>query len=115
MEFARGHVFTYSPRPGTAAESFPGQVPNHLAKQRNAEMREIVGVSSSRYQEKHFGQVLSVLWETATPLKDGQWQLGGLSDNYLHINTISPSPCYNQIMQVKLIGMERGELLGKII
>ena len=33
MGFAGGHVFTYSPRPGTAAASMPGQVPESLRKE----------------------------------------------------------------------------------
>ena len=37
------------------------------------------------YREKHVGQNLRVLWEKAIPIEEGQWQLSGLSDNYLRV------------------------------
>jgi threonylcarbamoyladenosine tRNA methylthiotransferase MtaB len=36
MDFAGGHAFTYSPRPGTGAARMGGQVPPEIRKERNA-------------------------------------------------------------------------------
>ena len=114
MDFARGHVFTYSARPGTAAAVLPGPVPNNISKQRSTQICEIIRNSSSSYLEKHIGQNISVLWEKASPLVDGQWELSGLSDNYLRVRSNSSSPCQNQIMDVNITGVVHGELIGKI-
>ena len=74
MDFARGHVFTYSARPGTAAAELPDQVPIKISKQRSAQIREILSNSSSKYLEKHIGHNLSVLWEKASPPR--RWTMG---------------------------------------
>ena len=40
MQFAGGHVFNYSARPGTAAERLPGQVPLAVRRQRSQAVRD---------------------------------------------------------------------------
>jgi len=114
MAFSGGHIFTYSARPGTAAIHLPNQVPHSLAKQRSARMREIVQASSSSFLEAQLGQELMALWEKATPINASQWQLRGLTENYLRIRANSPVPCYNKIMRVHIKGIEQGELVGEI-
>ncbi|HES58098.1 MAG TPA: MiaB/RimO family radical SAM methylthiotransferase, partial [Firmicutes bacterium] len=42
MNFAGGHVFTYSARPGTAAARMPDQVPHPQRKTRNARLRAVL-------------------------------------------------------------------------
>lgn len=47
MNFAGGHVFTYSPRPGTGAARMKGQIRSEVRKERNhilhnARVREFV-------------------------------------------------------------------------
>lgn len=114
MAFSGGHIFTYSARPGTAALHLPNQVPHFLAKQRSAHIREIVQASSSSFLEAQLGQEKMALWEKATPINASQWQLGGLTENYLRIRANSPVPCCNKIMRVHIVGFEQGELVGKI-
>ena len=50
IAFAGGHVFTYSPRPGTAAAKMPGQVSPPLRRERNARLRAVIEASASRYR-----------------------------------------------------------------
>lgn len=114
MDFAHGHVFTFSARPGTVAAQLPDQVPHSVSKQRNASIREILQRSSSRYCEAHLGQNLKVLWEKATPIDMDQWELSGLTDNYLRVCASFASPCRNQIMDVKITGLDHCELRGEI-
>lgn len=114
MDFANGHVFTFSPRPGTAAINLPDKIPSKIAKQRNASMRQIFQQSASVYREKHVGLNLRVLWEKAIPIEDGQWQLSGLSDNYLRVRSITTTPCRNQIMNVHINSAEGDGLAGDI-
>jgi threonylcarbamoyladenosine tRNA methylthiotransferase MtaB len=114
MGFAAGHVFTYSPRPGTAAAELPGQVNHAVAKQRSAAMREILQTSAYAYRQGHIGQVLPVLWEKATPTDQHHWELNGLTDNYLRVNANFLSPCHNRIMNVHITGVRQAELVGDI-
>jgi threonylcarbamoyladenosine tRNA methylthiotransferase MtaB len=114
MDFAGGHVFTYSARPGTAAVNLTNKISAPVAKRRNAMMRQIFEHSASDYRVKHLNQDLRVLWEKAIPINDHQWQLSGLSDNYLRVRSISSSPCQNQIMDVHITGIELPSLVGEI-
>ncbi len=114
LNFANGHVFTFSPRPGTAAMNLPDRVPSTIAKQRNARMRQVFKASAAEYNERHVGQKLSVLWEKVAAIGNGQWQLNGLSDNYLRVHTIHSLPCYNQIMTVHINRAEQGGLAGEV-
>jgi threonylcarbamoyladenosine tRNA methylthiotransferase MtaB len=115
MDFANGHVFTYSARPRTVAAQLPDQVLRSISKQRNAMMREIFRESSTSYKERHLGQDIQVLWEKAIPNDGYQWVLSGLTDNYLRVSANSLSPCRNQIMNVHITGMKNGGIMGEII
>jgi threonylcarbamoyladenosine tRNA methylthiotransferase MtaB len=115
MDFAKGHMFTYSARPGTVAAQLPDQVHHSLSKQRNARMRKILQKSSFNYYARHLGQELHVLWEKAAPVDGNHWLLRGLTDNYLRVSASSPSPCCNQISNVLITGIRNSELLGEII
>jgi threonylcarbamoyladenosine tRNA methylthiotransferase MtaB len=114
LNFANGHVFTFSPRPGTAAINLPDKVPSKVAKQRNGRMRQILQQSADNYRQKHVGCNVHVLWEKATPTEEGKWQLSGLSNNYLRVRCISTSPCRNQIMDVHITRVEQDGLAGEI-
>jgi threonylcarbamoyladenosine tRNA methylthiotransferase MtaB len=114
MDFANGHVFTYSARPGTVAAQLPDQISHNIAKQRNARMRGIFLESSSSYQSRQLGRHLRVLWEKATPIDGDQWELSGLTDNYLRVKASSPTPNHNEIMDVLITGINNGDLVGEI-
>lgn len=114
MNFAGGHVFTYSARPGTAAAKMPDQVPHAIRKERNAAMRTIFEQSAANYRSRFVGGSLSVLWESASPLDPELWQMSGLSDNYLRVMAQAPQQLWNQISPVRLTGIAEGGLVGKI-
>jgi threonylcarbamoyladenosine tRNA methylthiotransferase MtaB len=111
--FAAGHVFTYSARPRTAAADFPDQVPHQVAKQRNAQMRAALAESTSAYQANFLGQILPVLWESATALGSETWQLSGLTDNYLRVNVTAPHHIWNRITPVRLTTLGENGLSGQ--
>lgn len=115
MGFAGGHVFTYSPRAGTAATCLDNQIYPRIAKRRNGMMRQVLENSAVDYRVKHLNQDLQVLWEKASPINDHQWQLSGLSDNYLRVHSFSVSACQNQIMDVHITGIEATGLRGEIL
>lgn len=112
MAFSGGHVFTYSPRSGTAAARMAGQVHPSVRRERNARLRETLEKSASRYRARFLQVSLPVLWENATALGPEGWQLSGLSDNYVRVHATTPQNLWNQITDVKLIAMESGALRG---
>lgn len=114
MRFAAGHVFTYSARPGTAAARLPGQVPHAVRKERNARMRAVFKESAQAYQSAFMGQVLPVLWESATALGPDGWEMSGLTDNYLRVRARAPRRLWNQTTPVRLVSLADKGLYGHI-
>ncbi|MCL4823373.1 MAG: MiaB/RimO family radical SAM methylthiotransferase, partial [Anaerolineales bacterium] len=102
MDFAGGHVFTYSPRPGTAAAKMKGQIRPEVRKKRNAILREALEASSKAYRRGFVGRKMSVLWESVVELDEWGWQMEGLTGNYLRVRAASPSPRWNEVDEVEL-------------
>jgi threonylcarbamoyladenosine tRNA methylthiotransferase MtaB len=114
MEFAGGHVFAYSPRPGTAAARMPAQVDSAARKERSAQMRALLAQSEERYRRRFLGQVLPVLWESAAELGPRGWRMNGLSDNFLRVHAYAGERLWNQITPVRLTAIQGGQLYGEI-
>ncbi len=115
MNFAGGHVFNYSARPGTAAARMPGQVAFEARKERSQQMREVLQAAERDYYEKFVGTRAAVLWEAASTLGPDGWHLHGLSDNYLRVTTVHPTRLWNEISQVQISGFSGDELIGDIV
>jgi threonylcarbamoyladenosine tRNA methylthiotransferase MtaB len=115
MEFAAGHVFTFSPRPGTPASRYSAQVPMALRKVRNAQIRSLLADSSARYRQRFLGNEIPVLWEASDSYGPEGWHLQGLSDNYLRISAVTQQHLWNQISIVKLNAVTSEGLDGVIV
>ena len=115
MDFAAGHVFTYSARPGTAAARMPNQVPMAERKRRNAALRDALAASSQRYRERFIGAELGVLWESTDSYGPQGWHLHGLTDNYLRVTVTAPERLWNQISRVRLTALDGDGITGNIV
>ncbi len=115
MHFAGGHVFTYSPRPGTAAARMPDQIPFETRKERTARMRHALAEAERVYRSGFIGAVLPVLWESAARLGPNGWEMSGLTGNYLRVNAAAPLSLWNQITLVRLTGLAEQHLQGSIL
>jgi threonylcarbamoyladenosine tRNA methylthiotransferase MtaB len=113
--FAGGHVFTYSPRPGTAATRLPNQVPYPIRKERNARLRQIIEDSAQTYCSQFLGQKVNVLWENTTAIGPEGWRLSGLTDTFIRIYATSPHPIWNQFTLVRVTGQTEKGLEGEIV
>jgi len=115
IDFAGGHVFKYSARPGTAAARLPGRVHGKIAQERSRMMRDVLQRSANRFCEAHIGAELFVLWESAIQQGDGRWRLHGLSDNYLQISGLAENARCNKIDRVKIQALTSDGLSAEII
>ncbi len=115
MNFAGGHVFTYSEREGTPAAGFNHAVPSSVRRERSAVMRAAFVRSAECYRHLFIGQILPVLWESTTDIGEAGWQLSGLTGNYLRIKASDDEDRWNQISDVEIICPANGELQGRII
>ena len=114
MEFAGGHVFRFSPRPGTPAARYSGIPEIQVTKKRSERIREGFAISQSKYQAQFLNKTLPVLWQEAKNTK-GQWNLSGLSDNYINIQAESKSNLENCISTVMINETRLKSLFGEII
>ena len=112
MNFAGGHVFTYSPRAGTAAALMPNQILPPVKKAHNARMREAFTLASEAYRRAFLGRRLEVLWESAKQKGANNWELQGLTPNYLRVSSIAPANLWNTITPVRLTGITENGMLG---
>jgi len=115
--FSGGHVFTYSPRPGTAAYKMKDRPEPSLAKARNAELRQVFHELGNTYRNQFVGENLDVLWESSEPLENGSWRLSGLTSNYIRVFAQSEVDRWNEVTRVKIAGenAKRNGLDGQII
>ncbi len=111
MDFANTHIFSYSPREGTPAATYPNQVPGDIAKLRYDRLREICDKSAQKYLKAQIGQTLPVLFERRR--KSGE--MTGWSDNYVKVLCTSPDIKPNSLMNIKAETVKDGAIIGSII
>jgi threonylcarbamoyladenosine tRNA methylthiotransferase MtaB len=115
IEFASGHVFSYSTRPGTPAARMKNQVQHKIRKMRNNILREVFSERAIFYRQKFINRTLPVLWESVTQVSDSGWQLEGWSGNYIRVTANAPEPRWNKVDNVKLINLTSEGIQGEIV
>ncbi len=98
MEFARIHVFPYSPRQGTQAARMPQQVETQLKKERSQRMLALAKESAQNFSQQFSDKSMLVLWEKQS--RDGVWS--GHTDNYIKVYTKTSNDLANKLLPVKL-------------
>ena len=93
LPFGLLHVFPYSPRPGTAAATYPGRPPKALAEQRAARLSSLGLAKAEAFARTQLGRTLNVLVE-----EDGS----GWTDNYLHVTLPGVQIPRNTIVPVRI-------------
>jgi threonylcarbamoyladenosine tRNA methylthiotransferase MtaB len=114
MDFAGGHVFTYSPRPGTAAAHMPNQVVHEIRRERNAILHTVFDESAAVYRAQFVGRTLPVLWEASAERNAQGWCMEGLTGNYVRVTAVAPEPRWNSIDDVRLIKLTADGMRGNI-
>ncbi len=115
MNFAGGHVFSYSLRQGTPAVKLKDRVAGPLIHERNRQMREVLEEAARGYRRKFLGRVERVLWESTNYYGPEGWRIHGLTDTYIRVETLSPRQLWNQIDLVELTGLNEAGMVGRIL
>lgn len=102
------HAFTYSVRPGSAAEQFGDQVPADQKKRRVRALKRLSEEKSKSFQRAHLGRSLPVLVERSGD-RDA---LGtGWTDNYIRVRF--PGQALPGIANMRLTATVPGGVLGQ--
>ena len=80
LEFAKAHVFRFSPRQGTPAARMRGQVKDEIKKARSQRLLTLNDAHGRLFREQFLGETVWVLVEQS---KHGYWE--GLTDNYVRV------------------------------
>jgi len=106
------HVFSFSPRPGTPAASFPHQVPPEVKKEREKQLLELARWLLKRYQRQFLGETAMVLVEREIPEQPGIWL--GRTDNYLLVAFPAGTDLKGELLPVKLQRIQGKTIWGEL-
>ena len=110
MAFSQMHLFRYSPRPGTKAAAYPGQVPESVKKARADVLSALAGQMQQDFLQGCVGQELQVLFER----ERGDGFHRGHAENYalVCVPDTDGSDWRGTICPVHITGTAQGRLLG---
>ncbi len=108
MEFARIHVFSYSPRQGTQAARLPNQIRDKVKKERSQKMLALAKESAQNFSQRFLGRTMTVLFEQQS---NGIWS--GHTDNYIKVYTKSSADLTNKLLPLKLVDVRSDGVWGK--
>ncbi|HXZ04735.1 MAG TPA: tRNA (N(6)-L-threonylcarbamoyladenosine(37)-C(2))-methylthiotransferase MtaB [Ktedonobacteraceae bacterium] len=115
LQFAKAHIFRFSPRQGTAAARMQGQVKEEIKKARSERLLALNEQDVRRFRQQFLGETVQVLLES---YKHGRWE--GLTDNYLRVEVDGlPDPTnenwQNTLVKAHLTQMVDDGVLGNAI
>jgi threonylcarbamoyladenosine tRNA methylthiotransferase MtaB len=112
LEFAKSHVFRFSPRQGTAAARMKGHVQDPIKKARSERLLALNEEHSRMFRQQFLGETVEVLIEH--PRHD-TWE--GLTDNYLRVELHNPPTHIHQhaLVKAKLTHLVDDGILGEYV
>jgi threonylcarbamoyladenosine tRNA methylthiotransferase MtaB len=114
MPFSGGHVFKFSPMPGTPAAQFEGKVPEAISHVRSKQVRDLLQAKTRAIQARKIGSITKVLWEKGKE-NSTQNSYTGLTPDYFRVRTHSNVDLTNTITLTRITALEpAGLLLGEI-
>jgi threonylcarbamoyladenosine tRNA methylthiotransferase MtaB len=108
--FAKMHVFSFSPRKGTAAADMQDTVDNKVIKERSQILRDLDIELGLKYRRQFLGETAQVL------IENNNGQLSGRSERYFTVNIDKTEKKHknNNIVRVTLIENSESGMFGKI-
>ncbi|MCZ6580046.1 MAG: hypothetical protein O6840_00255, partial [Nitrospirae bacterium] len=110
LPFAYFHIFSYSPRPGTAATRLGQRISPPIIKARNRRLAELSRTKRLGFYQRFVDRPVSVLFETKGP--EDLWT--GLTDNFIRVGVTASRDLTNQICQVSITGVMDGLAIGQL-
>lgn len=111
LPLAYCHVFSYSERPHTYAQRYTDTVPPPVTQERSRILRELSGRKKAAFYRQCLGKTVRVLFER----REDSGLYTGFSDNYIKVGVATEDEVGNQLLSVRLDGVERGLALGRLV
>ncbi|MDF1565768.1 MAG: MiaB/RimO family radical SAM methylthiotransferase [Deltaproteobacteria bacterium] len=109
------HVFPFSPREGTAAATFEGQILPELRETRMLEALALASRLEQRCWQASIGQERPVLWESFEESEEGRTH-SGLTDHYQRVTTLTADELdlRGRVLPTRLTAFEPTGLVGTL-
>ncbi len=102
------HVFTFSPRPGTAAADMPNQIQGQVKKERNHIMRHISAGKRQQFAQTMVDKTFEAVVERFAPPDSNQLQ--AITDNYLQVVFAGAEELQGEIVRLRAVSTD-GEII----
>ncbi len=108
VNFAKMHVFSFSPRKGTAAAEMEGAVDNKVIKERSEILHALDIKLALKYRQQFVGKTAQVL------LENDNGQLCGRSERYfmVYLKKTEKKLKKNDLVKVKLVENQKNGIIG---
>lgn len=110
VAFAEMHVFKYSVRKGTRAESLPNQVPDQVKQIRSNELIGLGDCMKQEYQEQFMGRLETILIEEEVEIDGVKYQIGH-NERYLKLAVQLSENKVNELVAATVVGRLSKDLL----
>ncbi|MCL2766769.1 MAG: tRNA (N(6)-L-threonylcarbamoyladenosine(37)-C(2))-methylthiotransferase MtaB [Peptococcaceae bacterium] len=110
--FSKLHVFKYSPRAGTPAAGFSGQISAEVKEKRSRKLIDLGNEMAVKFASSLEGQVLEVLVEGQVQEEGGMYE--GLTDNYLRTFFPAGDLVTGSVLPIKIEGTHSQGLIGRV-
>lgn len=110
LPLAYFHVFSYSERPYTYAQRYTNQVPAAVVQQRSRLLRDLSARKKAAFYRGFSGRTLRVLFEG----REASGLYTGFSDNYIKVGVTTDREVANQLLPVRVHGVEKGLAVGSL-
>ena len=114
-DFNGGHVFSFSPMPGTLAKEMDNKVEPAIIKTRTTRLLAYFKEQETAYKHRKLDQTTNVLFESKHQSPQGIFYRG-FSEDYQRVICYSEESLLNHIRTVKLVSLqENGDLIGVLL
>jgi threonylcarbamoyladenosine tRNA methylthiotransferase MtaB len=107
--FAKMHIFSFSPRKGTAAAIMQGAVDNRVIKKRTEILRNLEVELGKAFRQQFVGETAEILVE------NNNGRVCGRSERYfmVYLEKTAKKPQRNEIVQAKLLENSENGVIGR--
>ena len=110
VQFAKVHMFPFSPRKRTRAALYPNKVPHEVISERKQTLLRLAEKMNFKLRERFLGREMSVLLESGEEARPGF--LSGHTENFLRVWVPQAQYKPNDLIRVKLTANEPDGLIG---
>ncbi len=111
VDFARTHIFSYSPRKGTKAANFLDELPSAELNRRAEILKQISAESGYKYRRRFLNQKVDVLVEGK---KDEKGYFKGYTEHYVKVFLKENRDLKNKIISAKIKKVELSKTFGEL-